>query len=151
MGDRWNHPMWNYANDEIQSWDAGDTPLHSVAGMDRATDVVRLLIAKGAEINATNNEGDTPLHLAAQWACEKNVQLLIAEGADLNLKNLAGDTPLDSAIRQWTRQVEGWEQGEWKGSSKRWHQSIGEWERCIELLRRHGAKTASTTWPQEKP
>jgi hypothetical protein len=24
MSDRWNHPMWEYADDEIQSWDAGD-------------------------------------------------------------------------------------------------------------------------------
>ncbi len=130
---------------------AGNTPLHSAAHDDRATDVARLLIAHGAEINATNDEGETPLHLAARWARVENVELLIAEGAELNLKNQAGDTPLDAAIRQWSVQVEVWEQGEWNGSAKSWERSIQEWEQCIDLLRRHGANTNTTTWPQPRP
>jgi hypothetical protein len=74
-----------------------------------------------------------------------------AEGSELNLKNQAGDTPLDAAIKQWSVQVEVWEQGEWNGTAKSWERSIQEWEQCIELLRRHGAKTNSTTWPQQRP
>ena len=130
---------------------AGNTPLHSAAHVDRATDVPRLLIAHGAEINPTNDEGETPLHVAARWAYVETVELLIAEGAELNLKNQAGDTPLDAAIRQWACQVEVWNEGEWNGTAKTWERSIQEWEQCIELLRRHGAKTTSTTWPQQRP
>jgi ankyrin repeat protein len=130
---------------------AGHTPLHSAAGVDRAADVARLLIASGAQIDATNDEGETPLHLAARWGFVENVELLVTGGADLNLKSAAGDTPLDAAIRQWARQVQVWEQGEWNGTAASWERSIQEWEQCIALLRRHGAKTTSTTWPQERP
>ena len=129
----------------------GRTPLHAAAHVDRATDVARLLIAHGAEVNATNDEGEIPLHEAARWARVENVELLIAEGAEVNLKNQAGDTPLDAAIKQWAVQVEVWEQGRWNGTAKSWERSIQEWEQCIELLRRHGAKANTTTWPQERP
>jgi hypothetical protein len=129
----------------------GRTPLHAAAHVDRATDVARLLIAHGAEINATNDEGEIPLHDAARWARVENVELLIAEGAELNLKNQAGDTPLDAAIRQWSVQVEVWEEGRWNGTAKSWERSIQKWEQCIALLRRHGAKTNTTTWPPQRP
>jgi hypothetical protein len=129
----------------------GHTPLHSAASVDRATDVVRLLLANGAEINATNDEGEVPLHFAARWGYVENVEMLVAEGADPNVENAAGETPLDAAIKQWSVQVEVWEQGRWNGTAEGWERSIREWEQCIELLRRHGAKTNSTTWPQGRP
>jgi ankyrin repeat protein len=56
--------------------------------------LVELLIAKGADVNAKNARGDTPLHLA----CYANVaELLIAKGADINAKDRPGYTPLHSA------------------------------------------------------
>jgi ankyrin repeat protein/beta-lactamase regulating signal transducer with metallopeptidase domain len=56
--------------------------------------LVELLIAKGADVNAKNATGDTPLHLV----CYSNVaELLIAKGADINAKDRPGYTPLYSA------------------------------------------------------
>ena len=80
----------------------GWTPLHMAAeGGHR--EIVDLLIAKGADINATAGWGDgvgwTPLHMAAEEGHKKVVELLILKGADINVKNGDGRTPLDLAIK----------------------------------------------------
>ena len=41
----------------------GNTPLHLAVSMDNE-DIVRLLIAQEVDINAINNNNETPLHLA---------------------------------------------------------------------------------------
>jgi len=64
-------------------------------------EIAELLIAAGADVNAKNDNGWTPLHNAAGNNKEV-VELLIAKGADLNAKVKGGDhkgaTPLDVAI-----------------------------------------------------
>ena len=61
-------------------------------------EIVELLIAEGADVNAKRNTGVTPLHHAA-WNGHKEVaELLIANGADVNAKieggSHKGNTPL---------------------------------------------------------
>jgi ankyrin repeat protein len=56
------------------------------------------LIEKGANIHATNQNGDTPLHLAAQNGHTKTAVLLIENGADVNTTNRWNATPLRSAV-----------------------------------------------------
>ena len=61
-------------------------------------EIVELLIAEGADVNAKRNTGVTPLHHAA-WKSHKEVaELLIAKGADVNAKigggSHKGNTPL---------------------------------------------------------
>ena len=51
-------------------------------------------IKSGADINAKNSYGDTPLMLAAGKGNLKVVSLLVKAGADVNAKNDDGDTPL---------------------------------------------------------
>ena len=72
------------------------TPLHYAVG-EGHTEVVELLIANGANVNAKDEEGWTPLHLTAYWGGKEITELLIAKGADVNAKNNWIGTPLDIA------------------------------------------------------
>jgi ankyrin repeat protein/mono/diheme cytochrome c family protein len=73
---------------------AGSTPLHHAAGF-ASVDVVQLLIDKGADVNAKNRRGSTPLH----WAVhdEAKARLLVSRGAAVNTKQIEGRTPLYQA------------------------------------------------------
>jgi cytohesin len=49
-------------------------------------EIAELLIVEGAEVNAKNRDGFTPLHYAAGKGLKEVVELLIAKGADVNAK-----------------------------------------------------------------
>lgn len=55
------------------------------------------LLGQGADVEAKNNQGDSPLLLAARAQKEEMADLLIAKGASLEDKNNQGDTPLIAA------------------------------------------------------
>ena len=48
----------------------------------------------GADVNASNQNGDTALHGAAAHGYAKVIQLLADSGAKLDVKNKRGKTPL---------------------------------------------------------
>ena len=56
-------------------------PLHSAAA-GRHLEVCRLLIAAGADVNATQRDEFTPLHAAAQHGDVELVELFLSAGAD---------------------------------------------------------------------
>lgn len=56
-------------------------PLHS-AGAGRHTEICRLLLAAGADVNARQSGGFTPLHEAAQNGDPEMVELFLSAGAD---------------------------------------------------------------------
>lgn len=60
------------------------------------TEIARLLISRGAEVNVrlTNSDNSTPLHSAAEKANMEIVELLLAKGAEIDAKTKAGNTPL---------------------------------------------------------
>jgi ankyrin repeat protein len=55
------------------------------------------LLGQGADVEAKNNQGDSPLLLAARSQKAEVANLLIAKGAGLEDKNDQGDTPLIAA------------------------------------------------------
>ncbi len=55
---------------------------------------VRRLLDDGADVNARDAAGNTPLILAAFYAGPECVELLLERGADVNAANKAGVTPL---------------------------------------------------------
>jgi ankyrin repeat protein len=55
---------------------------------------VKLLLGLGADINATNEAGDTALHFAAAKRANSAIQFLAENGAKLDVKNKKGQTPL---------------------------------------------------------
>jgi ankyrin repeat protein len=57
---------------------------------------VRALVQAGADVNARNNDGSTPLIVAAFLCRTDIVQHLLAHGADKNAKDKAGHTALES-------------------------------------------------------
>jgi ankyrin repeat protein len=59
--------------------------------------VIELLLAAGAEIDAVNNTGFSPLHHAAEAGSPDAARALIGRGADPGLTNLAGRAPIQTA------------------------------------------------------
>jgi uncharacterized protein len=80
------------ASIDKQGW----SPIHYAAtGPD--TSVVKLLLDKGAPIDARSPNGSTPLMMAAQYGAEASVDLLLQRGADPRLRNERGLSAADFA------------------------------------------------------
>jgi ankyrin repeat protein len=60
------------------------------------TEVAKVLIEGGADIDIQNNEGSTALHSAAFLGRIEIVKMLIDKGADQSLRNNAGSTAYES-------------------------------------------------------
>jgi integrin-linked kinase len=80
-------------NDLNQGDDHRFSLLHWAAREGR-TNIVEMLIARGARINATNMGDDTALHLAASHGHRDIVNLLLHNKANINAVNEHGNTPL---------------------------------------------------------
>jgi cytohesin len=91
----------------------GTTPLDRAVGAG-FKDIVELLIAKGADVNAKDFWDWTPLH-SAVYGHKDIVKLLIAKRADVNARDAEGRTPLSYAKEEGHTEI-------------------------VELLRKHGAK-----------
>lgn len=74
----------------------GWTPLHYAACTDRL-DILEMLLAKGAPVNAPSANGTTPLMMAASYGTEAVVLRLLDAGADRRLTNQRGMTAADAA------------------------------------------------------
>jgi ankyrin repeat protein len=145
----------NYDGAICERYYSGDTPLHCAVG-ELQKEILELLIAKGADVNARDEDDLSPLHYASQKeiselliaegadvnAMDRHgktplytaagghkevVELLIANGVDVNVKDEDGETPLD-----YSEKVYSWDSPERKTAKKQ----------TADLLRKHGGKTA---------
>ena len=84
----------------------GITPSHYNQAICNATDnnnneLLRLLIAAGADVNATGSDGWTPLTNCSLYENAEGIRLLLAApGIDVNKPNSSGETPLEVASKK---------------------------------------------------
>ncbi len=74
----------------------GNTALHYAAYKNK-TEIVKLLLSKGANVNAVSINKETPLHLACFYGNKEVIELLLAAGANVNAVRIDGWTPLHVA------------------------------------------------------
>ena len=68
---------------------------------------ITLLLDAGANLEATDQEGNTPLHQAVMLGSLRGAETLLARGAKVNAKNRSGQTPLSLAkARQNTDMIQ---------------------------------------------
>ncbi|MCK4816745.1 ankyrin repeat domain-containing protein, partial [bacterium] len=80
------------------------TALHRAA-ISGYKDVVEILLAKGADIDARDSYAASALHYVAREGHNEIAELLIAKGADVNAKDTRGRTPIDLAMNQGRKEI----------------------------------------------
>ena len=79
------------------SLDPGITPLFAAA-QSGASEVMKILIKNGANVDVKDDRGRTPLFAAIQSGNMAAIQTLIDAGADVNVEDAQSVTPLDIAM-----------------------------------------------------
>lgn len=77
----------------------GETALHIVVKRGDTT-YIKYLLARGADPNLKDMEGNTPLLLAANTGGTGVIDMLVKGGANVNLANSRGETPLIRAVQR---------------------------------------------------
>jgi ankyrin repeat protein len=75
----------------------GETPLHA-ATRTNMVDIVRMLIANGANVNGETTLGKTALHIAVEDNKSAIVAILIDNGANVNAQTFSGIAPLHISV-----------------------------------------------------
>lgn len=83
---------------DVHDRSTGETALHIVAKRGNAL-YARFLLGKGADANARDPRGNTPLLAAVDANAGSVIDALIAARANVNLANAAGETPLIHAVQ----------------------------------------------------
>ena len=76
----------------------GDSSLHSAIDGRCSTVILQQIIVHGAQVNAANKDGATPLLLACSTVQTQSVRLLLKAKADPNIADADGDTSLHEAV-----------------------------------------------------
>ncbi|KAI5841352.1 ankyrin repeat-containing domain protein [Morchella snyderi] len=86
--------------DVTYSCNTGESVLHAVAGVEKfdAVDTAELLLEWGADLHAVDNEGITPLHMAAYSGLPGIATLFLEKGGVVNAEDSHGRTPRDIMV-----------------------------------------------------
>jgi hypothetical protein len=83
----------------------GVTALHSACEDPEADVIVGLLVDQGADVNAKDKGGDTPLHCAVAGGNVAAVRRLLAAGAKASAQNRRGQSAVDAAREQGQTEI----------------------------------------------
>ena len=86
--------------------ETGNTAL-STAAFHGQLDVMRLLLEKGGQVNAVNEDGNTALHVAAFMCRTEIVQLLLSKGASVTQRNGRRERAIDTVSGAWSEGLAG--------------------------------------------
>ena len=75
----------------------GDEEVTEAGDRNDPVDVMKVLVEKGANVNAANDAGMTPMHYAVQRGVDRIIEYLASKGARFDIKNKQGRTPADLA------------------------------------------------------
>ncbi|XP_052256426.1 ankyrin-3-like [Dreissena polymorpha] len=84
---------------EAKGGKALETPLHIAARTKEGEKCAEMLLKSGADVNATKQNGETALHVAARSGQLHVLADLLEDGADPTAFSQAGETPLHMAVR----------------------------------------------------
>ncbi|XP_065174102.1 serine/threonine-protein phosphatase 6 regulatory ankyrin repeat subunit A isoform X3 [Atheta coriaria] len=76
-----------------------ETALHIAARVKDGERCALMLLKSGAGPNLTTEDGQTPVHVAAQYGNMQTLQFLLEDGGDPQYKNKSGETPLHLACK----------------------------------------------------
>jgi ankyrin repeat protein len=110
-------------------------------------DMIQLLVAKGANVNATDEEGTSALHLSLALPQLDMARFFLEHGADPNLRNGTGETPIQIAMNRpnegmlrllLDHNVDIHRKGRW--GQPPLHSAVGKGRKTIQLLLANGAR-----------
>ena len=77
----------------------GDTVLHTATMTNASVDILGKLVSAGANVNARNKDGVSPLALAIENGNTAHIKFYASHGADINSKDTKENTPLKLALK----------------------------------------------------
>eukprot|EP00118_Oscarella_pearsei_P012477 m.92311 g.92311 ORF g.92311 m.92311 type:complete len:421 (+) comp36729_c0_seq1:163-1425(+) len=96
-------------NDRVHERLDDGTPIFNVAVASQNLDLVELFLAYGADVAvACDDDGSTPLHIAASWGCIEIAELLVNNGADVKAMDVDGSTPCEVAVENGREALARW-------------------------------------------
>ncbi|MET0946507.1 MAG: ankyrin repeat domain-containing protein [Flavobacterium sp.] len=81
---------------------SGENILHLLAGKPNQKEIISYFLAKGADANKVNKDGNTPFMIAAGARENGALELLLPAAKEINLKNLKGESALTMAVKSGT-------------------------------------------------
>lgn len=101
----------------MKDFDNEATALH-YACSNGSRQTMELLVKRGANVNATNKRGLTPLHMLVSNRYDPLALWLVGKGANIHIQDKKGRSPRDLAQDFFQKELDDASSGKFKGSSQ---------------------------------